>query len=127
MARIAGVDLNPKLKIRYSLAKIYGVGFANSKLILEEAGIDSERRTNDVSDAEISKVKDIIESKYRVEGELRQEIFRNIKRLKDIRSYRGDRHKKNLPTKGQKSRTNARTRKGKSMAVGGLKRVLTKT
>ncbi len=127
MARIAGIDLNPKLKAWASLAKIYGLGFNNSRIILTKAKVDPEIRTAQITDAQIAEIKNIIETEYKVEGELRQTIFRNIKRLKDIRSYRGDRHKRNLPTKGQKTRTNARQRKGKSMAVGGLKRVLSKT
>jgi len=127
MARIAGIDLKPNLKAKFSLAAIYGVGFSNAKKILENSKVDPEKRMKDVSDEEVARIKEIVEKNIKIEGELRQEVFRNIKRLKDIRSYRGIRHKLNLPTKGQRTRTNARTRKGKNMAVGGLKRVLTKT
>lgn len=127
MARISGIDLKPNLQAKYSLAQIYGVGIQNALKILAQAGVSSDKKMKEITDEEIGKISEIIQTNYKVEGELRQEVFRNIKRLKDIRSYRGIRHKNNLPTKGQKTRTNARTRKGKNMAVGGLKRVLTKT
>lgn len=127
MARIYGIDLKPNLQIQYSLAEIYGVGLFTAKKMLKDLKVDPETLTKDVEDSIFAKITKILEENYKVEGELRQEEFRNIKRLKDIRSYRGDRHKKNLPTKGQGTRKNARNKKGHSMAVGGLKRVLTKT
>ena len=127
MARIAGIDLKPNLKAKFSLAAIYGVGFSSANKILLNCKVDPEKRMSQVTDEEVARIKEMLEKNVKIEGELRQEIFRNVKRLKDIRSYRGIRHKLNLPTKGQRTRTNARTRKGKSMAVGGLKRVLTKT
>lgn len=127
MARIAGIDLKPNLKAKFSLAAIYGIGFSNAKQILGNAKVDPEKRMKEVTDEEVARIKEIVEKNVKIEGELRQEVFRNIKRLKDIRAYRGIRHKVGLPTKGQRTRRNARTRKGKTMAVGGLKRVLTKT
>lgn len=127
MARIYGIDLKPKLQIIYSLSEIYGVGPFVAKKLLKELKIDPTTVTENIDDVTIAQLTKLLEENYKVEGELRQEVFRNIKRLKDIRSYRGDRHKKNLPTKGQGTRKNGRTRKGKNMAVGGLKRVLTKT
>ncbi len=104
MARIAGVDLKPNLKISYALADIYGIGLTRSKLILKANNVDEDLRTKDVVDSDIVKIKDYIEANCKIEGELRQEEFRNIKRLKDIRSYRGDRHKKSLPCRGQRTR-----------------------
>jgi small subunit ribosomal protein S13 len=126
MARIAGVDLK-NIAAVYSLTEIYGIGVTQAKKILKMVKVSSETRMNDISDSVVAQIKQIIEENYKVEGELRQDVNRNIRRLKEIKSYRGDRHKRNLPTKGQGTRTNARQRKGKSMAVGGLKRVLTKT
>lgn len=127
MARIAGVDLKPKLGIAYALTDIYGIGLATAKKLCTSAGLDPLTVTSKVDDSNIALLKDALEKDYQVEGDLRQKIFRDIKRLKDIRCYRGDRHKKNLPVRGQKTRGNCRSRKGKSVAVGGLKRVLAKT
>lgn len=128
MARIAGVDLKPKLQFKYALSAVYGIGPAQAVKIAQKLDIDPTTRMSEISDMKVLQVKDLVENEYKVEGELRQEIFRNIKRLKDIRSYRGDRHKKSLPARGQRTRRNARTKKGKKgLAVGGLKRVLTKT
>ncbi|MBU0976448.1 MAG: 30S ribosomal protein S13 [Patescibacteria group bacterium] len=126
-ARIAGVDIPLEKKIKVSLTYLHGLGDTLAKKILEEAKVDSEKRTKDLSDAEVRNLGSVIERDYKIEGELRQINFRNIKRLKDIRCYRGIRHKLGLPVRGQRTRTNAVTRKGRNIAVGGLKRKLEKT
>ena len=127
MARIAGVDLPKAKKIRYALKYIHGIGLKTSNLILERAKISGDKSADDLTSQEISSILDAIQAMgIRTEGELRRLVMSNIKRLQDIRSYRGIRHKKGLPVRGQKTRTNCRTRKGKSKAVGGLKRVLAK-
>ena len=113
MARIAGVDL-PKSKIaEIGLTSIYGIGRSASRKILAEAGIDPNKRVKDFTDEDEAKVRAIIERDYTVEGDLRKEVSLNIKRLMEINCYRGQRHKKNLPVRGQRSKTNARTRRGK--------------
>ena len=112
MARIAGVDIPRDKRIEIALTYIYGIGKVQSSLILAEAGIDPNKRTNTLGDEEISKIRDIIERNYKVEGDLRKDVSINIKRLMDIGCYRGLRHRKGLPAHGQRTRTNARTRKG---------------
>ena len=112
MARIAGVDLPPRKHILYALPYIYGIGLSSSKEILEKAGIDFNVKTDDLSESEIATLRKIIDSDYKVEGALRAEINMNRKRLMDIRCYRGIRHRRGLPVRGQRTRTNARTRKG---------------
>ena len=127
MARIAGVDLPKAKKIKYALVYIHGIGLKTADKILSRARVDVGKSADDLTSQEISSILDAIQSLgIRTEGELRRLVMSNIKRLQDIRSYRGIRHKKGLPVRGQKTRTNCRTRKGKSKAVGGLKRVLTK-
>lgn len=112
MARIAGVDIPRDKRIEVALTYIYGIGRTLSNRIIQEAGIDPNKRTNTLNDEEIAKIRDIIERKYQVEGDLRKEVSINIKRLMDIGCYRGLRHRKGLPVRGQRTRTNARTRKG---------------
>lgn len=112
MARIAGVDIPRDKRIEIALTYIYGIGRTLSNKILAEAGINPDKRTNALSDEEIAKIRDIIENSYKVEGDLRKEVSINIKRLMDIGCYRGLRHRKGLPVRGQRTRTNARTRKG---------------
>lgn len=112
MPRILGVDIPKEKRIEISLMYLYGVGRAMSNKILQEANIDSSKRAKDLSEEEVSRITGIIQKGYRVEGDLRREISQNIKRLIDIGSYRGSRHKKGLPARGQRTRTNARTRKG---------------
>lgn len=112
MARIAGVDIPRDKRIEIALTYIYGIGRTLSNKILAEAGIDPDKRTNTLSDEEIARIRDIIENSYKVEGDLRKEVNINIKRLMDIGCYRGLRHRKGLPVRGQRTRTNARTRKG---------------
>ncbi len=127
MARVAGIEISNDKRIWVSLLGVYGIGEVSAKEICEKAGIDRDIFVKDLTEAELDKIRKCIEEGYVVEGELRQGIFRNIKRLKDIRTYRGIRHKLGLPVRGQRTRHNARTRKGKSRPVGGLKRKLEKT
>ena len=113
MPRILGVDLPKEKRIEISLMYLYGVGRANSNVILKEANVDPNKRAKDLSEEEISRITSILQkSGYKVEGDLRRDISQNIKRLMDIGSWRGLRHKKGLPVRGQRTRTNARTRKG---------------
>lgn len=123
MARIAGVDL-PKSKIaEIGLTSIYGIGRPASRKILAEAGIDANKRIKDFNDDDEAKVRAIIEKDHTVEGDLRKEVSLNIKRLMEINCYRGTRHKKKLPVRGQRTKTNARTRKGPKKVVSGKKGV----
>jgi small subunit ribosomal protein S13 len=121
MARIAGVDL-PNKHVDIALTYIYGLGRSSASRICEAAGIDPGRRLNDLSSEEINTLRKIIESDFKVEGRLRTEVSLNIKRLMDIGCYRGLRHRKGLPVRGQRTRTNARTRKGKRKTVAGKRR-----
>jgi small subunit ribosomal protein S13 len=124
MPRIAGVDIPEKKRIEISLQYIYGVGKHVSKQILNEARIDLNTKASELSEQDIAKIRDIIDSKYNVEGELRQEVNGNIKRLVEIGCYRGSRHRNNLPVRGQRTRSNARCRKGpKGTAVAKKKKV----
>lgn len=123
MPRIAGVDIPENKKIRYSLRYIYGVGPAFADRILAEAGVDPEKRAKDLVDQEIGQIASIIDSGYIVEGALRRQTQQNIQRLREIRCYRGDRHRKGLPVHGQRTRCNARTRKGRKKTVAGKKGV----
>lgn len=127
MARIAGVDIPDEKVIVASLTYIFGIGQTSSKKILAKANVEPLKRTTELTPEEISRIRSVLEADYKVEGELRTQTFQNIKRLKEIKCYRGIRHKVGLPVRGQRTRCNAHTRKGKSIAVGGLKRVLTKT
>ncbi|MEO0585541.1 MAG: 30S ribosomal protein S13 [Bacteroidota bacterium] len=122
MARIAGVDLPKNKRGIIGLTYIFGIGNTRSKEILSKAGIDEDKRVRDWSDDEIVMIRRIIGDEYRVEGQLRSEIALNIKRLKDIGCYRGLRHRKGLPLRGQRTKTNARTRKGKKKTVAGKKK-----
>ncbi len=119
MARIAGVDLPKNKRIEIALTYIFGIGLSSSKKILAKAGVDPDKRVKDLTPEEISKIRDIIDKEYKVEGELRKEIAMNIKRLIDIGCYRGMRHVMGLPVRGQRTRTNARTRKGPRKTVAG--------
>jgi small subunit ribosomal protein S13 len=122
MPRITGVDIPPNKKILYSLQYIYGVGSLRAGLILKEAKIEPDRKTKDLSDEEVSRIAGVIQNHYKVEGELRRQVAQNIRRLMDIGSYRGSRHKKGLPVRGQRTRCNARSRKGPRPRVGGIKK-----
>jgi len=121
MARIAGVDLPKHERVEIGLTRIFGIGRSLSKKILEETGVDPDTRVKDLRDDEIIKIRGLIDKDYKVEGELRREIAMNIKRLKDIGCYRGLRHRMGLPVRGQKTKTNARTRKGPKKLVVGKK------
>ena len=117
MARIEGVDLNKKKRIDIALTRIYGIGRKIAKDILDEAGIAHDTRTGQLTDTDIVAIRDVIQAKYNVEGNLRKEVSQNIKRLIDIKSYRGLRHRRSLPVRGQRTHTNARTRKGPKRRV----------
>jgi small subunit ribosomal protein S13 len=123
MPRIAGIDIPEKKKIGVSLRYVFGIGPKVALEILREVGIDPERRTNDLKDQEIAAIASVIDAKVVVEGALRRQIQQDIQRLKDIKSYRGDRHRKSLPVHGQRTRSNSRTRKGKKKTVAGKKGV----
>lgn len=126
MARIAGVDLPKNKPVEIGLTYIYGIGRATSKAILEKAGVGHAKRVAELNDEEVAKIRSVIQSDYKVEGALRSEVQLNIKRLMDVGSYRGLRHRKGLPLRGQRTRTNARTRKGKRKTVAGKKKALEK-
>lgn len=119
MARIAGVDLPREKRIEIGLTYIYGIGQVTSNKILKEVGIDPNTRVKDLDENDVAKLRQFIDKNYQVEGELRKEVSMNIKRLSEIGSYRGIRHRKGLPVRGQKTKTNARTRKGPKKVVGG--------
>jgi small subunit ribosomal protein S13 len=123
MPRISGVDIPPDKKIKISLRYIYGVGPTNAVSILKEAGIDGERRAKELSEEELSKIITLIDRDFLVEGALRRSIQQNIARLRDIGSWRGNRHRRSLPVRGQRTRSNARTRKGPRKTVAGKKGV----
>jgi len=122
MARIAGVDLPSGKRLEVALTYIYGIGRTLSNRIIAEAGVNPDTRVHKLTDEEIARLRNIIEKDYKIEGELRTEVSMNIKRLIDIGSYRGIRHRRGLPTRGQRTRTNARTRKGKRKTVAGKKK-----
>jgi len=119
MPRILGVDIPKEKRIAASLVYIYGIGPARVKIILDEVKIDSNRRAKDLSDEEIAKVTSVIQNSFVTEGDLRRDVSENIKRMIDSGSYRGLRHRKGLPVRGQRTKTNSRTRKGKKPVVGG--------
>jgi len=121
MARIAGVDL-PNKHVDIALTYIYGIGHSSALKICEKTGIDTNKKMNDLTADEINNLRKVIESDYKVEGRLRTEVSLNIKRLMDIGSYRGLRHRRGLPVRGQRTRTNARTRKGRKKTVAGKKK-----
>ena len=122
MARIAGVDLPRDKRIEIGLTYIFGIGLTSSKRILAEAGVNPDTRVRDLTGEEVKKISDVIEETQMVEGDLRREIALNIKRLQEIGCYRGIRHRKGLPVRGQKTKTNARTRKGPKRTVAGKKK-----
>ena len=126
MARIAGVDLPREKRVEIGLTYIYGIGRVTSKKLLVETGISPETRVKDLSDAEVGRLRQIIERSVKTEGALRTEIAMNIKRLQDIGSYRGIRHRRGLPVRGQRTHTNARTKKGPRRAIAGKKKATKK-
>ena len=122
MARIAGVDLPRGKRMEIALTYIYGIGRSTAGKILEKAEVDLGVKSDDVSESEIARIREIIDSEYKVEGDLRMEVSMNIKRLMDIGAYRGLRHRRSLPVRGQRTSTNARTRKGPRRAIGGRRK-----
>ena len=122
MARIAGIDLPKEKRVEIGLTYIYGIGRTSAKKILEEAGISPDTRVKDLTDAEEAKLREIISHEYTVEGDLRRNVAMDIKRLTEIGCYRGIRHRKGLPVRGQRSKTNARTRKGPKRTVANKKK-----
>tara|TARA_B100001250_G_scaffold362661_1_gene341499 strand:- start:929 stop:1309 length:381 start_codon:yes stop_codon:yes gene_type:complete len=123
MARISGVNIPTNKRIHVALTYIYGIGPKIADTICSEASIDITKRVNQLNDDELNKIREIIESKHSVEGDLRRSISMDIKRLTDLGCYRGLRHRKKLPVRGQRTHTNARTRKGKAVAIAGKKKV----
>jgi small subunit ribosomal protein S13 len=123
MARISGVDLPREKKVEIGLTYIYGIGRQTARRILEASGVNPEQRIKDLTDADVNRLRQEIEKNLRVEGALRTEIAMNIKRLMDIGSYRGIRHRRGLPVRGQRTHTNARTKKGPRRAIAGKKKV----
>ena len=123
MARISGIDLPRDKKVEIGLTYIYGIGRASAQQIIEKSGIDAPMRIRDLTDADVNKLRQVIEKEFRVEGALRTEVAMNIKRLMDIGSYRGIRHRRGLPVRGQRTHTNARTKKGPRRAIAGKKKV----
>ncbi|HET7566330.1 MAG TPA: 30S ribosomal protein S13 [Gemmatimonadaceae bacterium] len=123
MARIAGIDLPRDKKVEIGLTYIYGIGRAVARKIIADTGVNPDLRIRDLSDADVNRLRQAIERDYRVEGALRTEISMNIKRLMDIGSYRGIRHRRGLPVRGQRTHTNARTKKGPRRAIAGKKKV----
>ena len=122
MARIAGVDLPREKRVEIGLTYIYGIGIASSKSILDKAGVNPDTRCKDLTDEEVKKISEVIDADHIVEGDLRRETAMNIKRLQEIGCYRGIRHRKGLPVRGQKTKTNARTRKGPKRTVANKKK-----
>jgi small subunit ribosomal protein S13 len=122
VARIAGVDLPKNKRIEAALTYIFGIGFTSSKKILDEAGVDPDTRVHDLKDADVAKIRAVIDANFKVEGALRAEVTMNIKRLMDIGCYRGLRHRRGLPVRGQRTRTNSRTRKGRKKTVAGKRK-----
>jgi small subunit ribosomal protein S13 len=123
MPRLAGVDIPDRKKIRYALRYIHGIGPKFADDILSEASIDPDTKANELTETDIAKINQIIDSGFLVEGALRRQVAQNIQRLRDIRSYRGDRHRAGLPVRGQRTQCNARTRKGRKKTVAGKKGV----
>ncbi len=126
MARIAGVDVPNEKQVEIGLTYIYGIGRSRSQEILAKTAIDPTTRCRDLTEGEIARLREVIDGEYMVEGDLRREVAMNIKRLQDIGSYRGLRHRRNLPVRGQRTKTNARTRRGSRRTVAGRKRAAAK-
>tara|TARA_B100000029_G_scaffold424161_1_gene431747 strand:+ start:17967 stop:18344 length:378 start_codon:yes stop_codon:yes gene_type:complete len=123
LARISGVNLPTNKRVETALTYIYGIGLTTAKQICKDVGISDEKRVNKLTDEEVLKIREYIEKKFKVEGDLRSEISLNVKRLTDLGTYRGLRHRKKLPVRGQRTHTNARTRKGKGVAIANKKKV----
>ncbi len=121
MSRIAGIDLPDKKRIDYALTKIYGIGWGNVVTILASAKVDPARRTNELTEEENTRLQKVVDT-FKIEGDLRREVQENIKRLREIGTYRGMRHARNLPARGQRTRSNARTKRGKRVTIGAIKK-----
>ena len=124
MARIAGVNIPTNKRVEIALTYIYGIGRTKARKIREAAGIPGDRRVQDLTDAEVMQIREIIDKNYRVEGDVRREVSMNIKRLMDLGCYRGLRHRRRLPVRGQRTHTNARTRKGPARPIAGRKKAV---
>lgn len=124
MARISGVDVPDDKKVAYALRYIYGIGATRAKEIVEKAQVDGDQRIRQLSDVELTRIRDIIDRDYLVEGDLRRQVRQHVQRLIDINCYRGQRHRRNLPMRGQRTRTNARTRRGRPKTVAGRRRAV---
>jgi len=122
VARIAGVNIPTNKRVEIALTYIHGIGRTRAKQICERIGLPEERRVNELTDAEVIQIREVVDANYSVEGDLRREVSMNIKRLQDLSTYRGIRHRKSLPTRGQRTHTNARTRKGKAKPIAGKKK-----
>jgi len=122
MDRIAGVDLNNKKRVEIALTAIYGIGLTSAQKILAKTGVDPDTKVQDLTESEVRSLRETIEEDFKVEGALRQEIQFNIKRLMDLGSYKGLRHRRGLPVRGQRTHTNARTRRGKKSRIGGKRK-----
>ena len=126
MARIAGVDIPRNKKVGISITYIYGIGRSNGSAILRKANVNPEARVRDLTEEEVGRIREVVDREYRVEGDLRREVQLNIKRLMDIGCYRGLRHRRGMPVRGQRTRTNARTRRGRKGQAIGIKKKLKK-
>lgn len=126
MARISGIDLPRDKRVEIGLTYLYGIGLTRSQEILKETGVNPDTRVRDLSEEDVAKIRTYIEAKYEIEGDLRRLEAMNIKRLSDIGTYRGRRHRQGLPVRGQRTRTNARTRRGRKLTVAGKKKVPSK-
>jgi small subunit ribosomal protein S13 len=126
MARIAGVDLPRDKRVEVALTYIYGIGLKSSQQILDESGVNPDTRVKDLAEDEVGRLREVIDKNYQVEGDLRREVQMNIKRLQEIQCYRGLRHRRNLPVRGQRTRTNARTKRGARKTVPGRRRARAK-
>jgi small subunit ribosomal protein S13 len=122
LARIAGIDLPKNKRIEVALTYIYGVGRSTAQRILSQAGVDASTRSDDLTESEVGQIRKVMDAEYKVEGDLRREVSMNIKRMMDLGCYRGLRHRRGLPVRGQKTKTNARTRKGPRKTVAGKKK-----
>ena len=122
MARLAGVDLPKNKRMEIALTYIYGIGRSRSRDILEKAGVSLDKKTDNIADSEITAIRNIIDKEHKVEGDLRRDISMSVKRLMDLGAYRGLRHRKGLPVRGQRTSTNARTRKGPRRSIAGKKK-----
>lgn len=122
MARIVGVNIPDNKRIEYALTFVYGIGFSSANKVLKQAKVEKDKLVKDLAEEELKKIQNIIEANYKTEGDLKEEVRSNIKRLKEIGTYRGIRHIKNLPTRGQRTKSNARTKRGKRITIGALKK-----